>query len=153
MFNVKTISEKLGVEPRTVRYYISRGFLKASMNEAGSYEISIQDLEDFEESYFYSERFSNKGLGKTITKEKFSELESFIEAIKNGIDLKELFVQYGKLEIKIPSLSVYLRYQRDEQIIQDTKNGERCKTLAKKYNLCEKSIENILRKNRESQQL
>jgi len=144
MLTVAYIAEHLEIEERTVRYYIENGYLKAELKE-GKYCITSNDLSDFKQDYYYSARLSNKGKGKRLDEEQFNALLSFIEFVKDGCDsVEDLIKEYEKTELRIPSLTAYLRYKRNEEIrIDRSVNGMTNAQLSKKYGLCINSIENI----------
>jgi len=145
MLTVAYIAEHLEIEERTVRYYIENGYLKAELRE-GKYCITSKDLSDFKQDYYYSARLSNKGNGKRLDEEQFNALLSFVEFVKSGEcdSVEDLIKEYEKTELKIPSLSVYLRHKRNEEIRTDLVDGGYTHAqLSEKYGLCIRSIENI----------
>jgi len=147
MYSTIQVSNILEVNERTVRYYISEGHLKATL-DGGNYVISIKDLTNFENDYFYTKRLSNKGNGKKLNEVEFNRLTSFVEAIKSGISMTMLITEYEKLQLNIPSLKVYLIFERNLRIKKDQEIGFTYRQLADKYSLCEKSISNILNENK-----
>ena len=140
MYSTIQVANILEVEDRTVRNYIKKGLLIATMKD-GKYQISIKDLEDFE-VYFENGRFKNRS--NKLNKEDFENLTAFIESVKSGISLNQLVTDYQKMNIKIPSLSVYMVHERNIKIKEDKTAGSTYEQLANKYKLCEKSISNIL---------
>lgn len=143
MYSTAEVSTILEVNERTVRYYISQGHLKATL-DGGNYQISIKDLNEFEDNYFDTKRFSNRGNGKRLDKNEFENLTAFIESVKSGMTLQDLIKDYQKLELKIPSLEVYLRHKRNEEIKSDKSKGMTYLKLSQKYGVCKKTISNIL---------
>jgi len=150
MYSTAEVSTILEVNERTVRYYISQGHLKATL-DGGNYQISIKNLNEFEDNYFDTKRFSNRGNGKRLDKNEFENLTAFVESVKSGMTLESLIKDYQKLELKIPSLEVYLKFKRNEEIRSDKLNGLTYQKLSQKYALCEKTISNIL--NEQPQEL
>ena len=58
IYTTEEIATILFVTVRTVRYYISKGYLEAKGTT--SYKIHAKDLDIFFDEYFNSKRFSNK---------------------------------------------------------------------------------------------
>ena len=143
MYKTNDIASILEVNIRTIENYITKGELIARLTPNG-YVVEQKDLDSFTRDFFYTEkRFANKGKGKKLTKNEFENLSAFVEFVKKTNSIKELVSEYGKLELQLPSLEVYLRYERNENIKIDGV-GMTYSELSKKYGLCEKSIENIL---------
>jgi len=146
MYSTNQVATILEVDDRTVRNYILKGKLKAKL-DGGNYVISIKDLCEFEDNFFYTdERFKKRG--KRLDEESFKNLVDFVDAVKNMESLEEVIKKYQKANIEIPSLKVYTIYERNKQIKSDKKKGLTYKELSEKYFLCEKSISNVL-KNKE----
>ena len=142
MYSTNQVATILEVSERTVRNYILKGQLKAKL-DCGNYVITIKDLCEFEDNFFYTgERFKKRG--KRLDEESFKNLVDFVEDVKNMESLEEVIKKYQKLNIEIPSLKVYMIYERNKQIKSDKKKGLTYKQLSEKYCLCEKSISNIL---------
>ena len=65
MYSTVQIANILEVNERTVRYYISQGHLKATL-DGGNYVISIKDLTDFENDYFDTKRRLEQSITEKI---------------------------------------------------------------------------------------
>ena len=55
-----------------------------------------------------------------------------------------LCMQYGGTEIYIPTVAKLAQAVRNKKILQDYKNGRSYKSLAKKYDLTEMAVRNIV---------
>jgi len=119
IYSTNQVATILEVDERTVRNYISQGKLKAE-HYGSNYIISIEDLCEFEDNFFYTDkRFKKRG--KKLDDESFKNLVDFFEAVKNMESIEEVIKKYQKLKIEIPSLKVYTIYKRNKQIKSDKK--------------------------------
>lgn len=145
MYSTADISDYLEVDERSVRYYIEKGFLKATLVD-GNYQISSGDFSNFKEHYYYSARLKNKGKWRSVDEDNLNELSRLIEYIKKGTTLEEVISMFPKLEVRVPTAEAYQRYERNKNIREDKKKGLKREALAEKYALSVKGIEKILSK-------
>jgi len=146
MYSTTELATILEVGERTVRYYIKKGYLKAS-RDGKDWRVENNDLSSFMMGYFWSKRKTNSSEHKTFDKETFKMFEELIKSAKDGISIEELIELYQNIEFKVPSYENYMRYERNKKIFKDKLIGLSIKDIAEKYNLCRASVENIL-KNR-----
>lgn len=142
MYSVIYVANYLDISTRTVTSHIRQEKLKASfIND--QYLISRKDLEEYESNEFNNKTKRNN---QNLTLKQFNDLENFIIKIKAGLSLKELAEEYPKLELKIPSLEAYLKYERNVNIIKAKKEGMKLEDIAAKFKLSKCSIEKIVYK-------
>lgn len=146
MYSTADIADYLERDERSVRYYIEKGFLKASLVD-GNYEISSKDFADFKENYYYSDRFKNKGKWKTVDEDSLNELTKMIDMISNGSTIEQIIVTFSKSEIRIPTEEAFNRHKRDKAILNDKIKGMSREDIAIKHGLSVKGVERIIYKD------
>lgn len=146
MYSVNEIACFIEKRPRTVRYYIEQGYLKATLID-NDYRINSKDFTNFKKKYFYSKRLSNRANGKILNLEHYRLIVELIELVRSGASLDELVRRFPSHCFSIPSLEHYEIYKRNIKIIEKSKQGITQRELALEFNLSEPAIQKIVSKS------
>ena len=145
MLKVTEIASYLEVELSTVYNYIYKEQLKAIKKKDGIYYIEIKDFNDFIDNYFHI-RHKRKGVALP-TVEDFEALKKYLNDIESSdIDWFTFQKKYAYIKLLIPPNESCLLLKRNNCIVIDYQDGMDRESIAKKYELSKRSIDEILRK-------
>lgn len=151
MFDTNYVANVTEQNIRTIQRHIEKGILQAEKKGRFSY-VSLKNLNEYIElihSDDMKKHYKSKASNQSMKKEDVEFLEKFLEETKQCKSIEDLVLKFASMNIKIPSIDLFKRFQLHQEIIKDRKNKLSYTEIIEKHKVSSKTVYTVIKSAQE----